>query len=95
MLEEIGIPIPMEMPRGWLVGQLSWLGDGMRMLMQRAIPGLGAFSPPLLRVEGEDFWVPGYGAAPLASHPEPFVLFLGSERGLHPLPSMLFAGRAH
>lgn len=32
--------------------------------------------------------MPRHGAAPMASHLEPFVLFVGSERGLCPLQSM-------
>ena len=31
---------------GWILGLLSRLGDGMRLLMQRAVPGLGASSLP-------------------------------------------------
>lgn len=82
VVEEMGIPIPVGMLHGWVLGLLSQLGDGMWLLVQSC-----AGSASLLDAEG-GVWVPGDGTAPLASPPEPFIAAIGSESSFPPLQSL-------
>lgn len=74
----------------WLgAGAAVSAGDGMWLLVQSC-----ASSASVLNAKG-GVWMPRDGTAPLASHPEPFVPVIGSERSLPPLQSLWFTGRAH
>lgn len=89
VLEEMGIPIPVKMLHGWVLGLLSQLGDGMWLLGQSC-----ARSASLLNAKG-GVWMPRDGTAPLASPLEPFIAVIGSESSFPSPQSLWFTGGAH